>query len=48
MYIDSQVTNILKIKVVTHDNTGYKTYRRHTSLIVNSVYRLNIKNIKFI
>ena len=43
MYIDSLVTNILKIKVIKQDNTGHKTYRRDVPLTVNSVHRLNIK-----
>ena len=43
MYIDSLVTNILKIKVIKQDKTGHKTYRKHKQLTVNSVHRLNIK-----
>ena len=43
MYIDSLVTNILKIKVIKQDNTGHKMYRRHLPFTVNSEHRLNIK-----
>ena len=43
MYIDSLATNTSKIKIVIH-----KTYRRHIPLTVNSVHRLNIKNIKYL
>ena len=48
MYIDSLVTNKLKIKVIIQDNTGHKIYRRHIPLTVNSAHKLNIKNIKYI
>ena len=44
MYIDSLITNILKIKV-KQDNTGHKTYRRHVPLTVNFVHRLDIKTL---
>ena len=45
MYIDSLLTEILKIKVTKQGNTGRKTYVRHTPLTENSVHRLNIKYI---
>ena len=43
MYIDSLVTNKLKIKVIKQDKTRHKTYQRHIPPTVNSVHRLNIK-----
>ena len=42
MYINSLVTNIIKVKVVIQDTTGHKTYRGHIPLTVNSVHRLNL------
>ena len=36
MYIDSLVTNILKIKIITQDKAGHNTYRRHIPLTVTS------------
>ena len=38
MYIDSLVTNILKIKIIIQDNTEHKTCRRHIPFTVNSLY----------
>ena len=48
MYIESLVTNVLKIKIVTQDKAGHNTCRRHIPLTVNSVHRLNIGNIIYI
>ena len=48
MYIDSLVTNILKIKLLIQDNTGHKTCRRDVPFTVNSVQTLDLKNIKYI
>ena len=45
MYIDSQVTKMLKTNAIKQDNTEHKTYIRHISLTVNYVNRLNIKYI---
>ena len=48
MYIHSLVTKILNVNVIIQDNTGHKTHRRYILLTVNSVHKLNIKNIKYI
>lgn len=48
MYIHSLVTKILNVNVIIQDNTGHKTYRRYILLTVNSVHKLNVKNIKYI
>ena len=45
MYIDSLVTNMLKIEVKKQDNTGHKTYVRNIPVDLNSVHRFNIKYI---